>query len=108
MSDSIPRPLRSRGNRVRLPRYALAGAAVFLCALHSADSQTNEVPSAGLNTALGTPEPAAAENWNWHVQNTDIVQYHPGFSASYSGPNSLSSASDVRETVSLDLYAGAR
>ena len=37
-----------------------------------------------------------------------MVQYHPGFPASYSGPNSLSSASEVKETVSMDLYAGAR
>ena len=40
--------------------------------------QTNEVSSAGLKPALETPEPAAAGNWNWHAQNTDIVQYHPG------------------------------
>ncbi|MDB6017449.1 MAG: carbohydrate-selective porin OprB [Pedosphaera sp.] len=48
------------------------------------------------------------QSWNWHVQNSDIVQYHPGFRAAYSGPNSLSSASEVRETVSLDLLVGAR
>jgi high affinity Mn2+ porin len=46
--------------------------------------------------------------WNWHVQNTAIVQYHPGFSAAYSGPNSMSPENEVRETVSLNLYAGAR
>ncbi|HEY6229309.1 MAG TPA: hypothetical protein VI282_19480, partial [Verrucomicrobiae bacterium] len=28
--------------------------------------------------------------WNWHVQNTDIVQYHPGFPSRYRGANSLS------------------
>jgi high affinity Mn2+ porin len=56
-----------------------------------------------------TPSTAAAEAaWNWHAQNTDIVQYHSGFPASYSGPNSLSGANEVKETVSLDLYAGAR
>jgi len=48
------------------------------------------------------------QTWNWHVQNTDIVQYHPAFPAKYSGPNSLSSASEVKETVSLDLLFGAR
>lgn len=48
------------------------------------------------------------QSWNWHAQNTDIVQYHPGFHAAYSGPNSLSSANDVKETVSLDLLFGAR
>src|SRR5436190_2825982 len=48
------------------------------------------------------------QNWNWHVQNTDIVQYHPGFDAAYSGPNSLKSGSETRESVSLDLLVGAR
>lgn len=58
-----------------------------------------------------TNEPAAAvepECWSWHVQNTDIVQYHPGFPAKYSGLNSLSSANEVRETVSLDLVGAVR
>ena len=44
------------------------------------------------------------QNWNWHVQNTDIVQGYPGFPAQYSGPNSLPSGGETRETVSLDLY----
>jgi len=48
------------------------------------------------------------QSWNWHAQNTDIVQYHPGFPSKYSGPNSLSSANEVKETVSLDLLGGAR
>jgi len=48
------------------------------------------------------------QTWNWHVQNTVIVQYHPGFSAAYSGPNSMSSDNEVKETISLDLYAGVR
>ncbi len=60
------------------------------------------------------PSPEAAvidagdQLWNWHVQNTDIVQYHPGFPSRYSGPNSLSSANEVKETVSLDLLVGVR
>ncbi|HYA79167.1 MAG TPA: carbohydrate porin [Candidatus Nitrosopolaris sp.] len=48
------------------------------------------------------------QNWNWHVQNTDIVQGYPGFSAKYSGPNSLPNGGETRETVSLDLMAGVR
>ncbi len=52
--------------------------------------------------------PATAPDWNWHVQNTDIVQGDPGFSANYSGPNSLQSGGETRETVSLDLFAGVR
>lgn len=48
------------------------------------------------------------QTWNWHVQNTDIVEGHPGFPANYSGPNSLSSHNDIRNTESLDLMAGLR
>jgi len=54
------------------------------------------------------PAEAREQTWNWHVQNTDILQYHPGFPAQYSGPNSMDSGSEVAETVSLDLFAGVR
>src|SRR5262249_25003776 len=50
----------------------------------------------------------AEQGWNWPVQNTDIGQYHPAFHADYSGPNSLDRDGEVKETVSLDLLAGAR
>ena len=69
-----------------------------------ASSSDKPLPEA----AVKAPDEAREQAWDWHVQNTDIVQYHPGFPAGYSGPNSLSSANEVRETVSLDLYAGAR
>jgi high affinity Mn2+ porin len=51
---------------------------------------------------------AQPRNWNWHVQNTDIVQGYPAFPAKYSGPNSLPNGGETRETVSLDLMAGVR
>ena len=70
-------------------------------------SSTN-APSSAISNVAGTVANKEEQSWNWHVQNTDIVQYHPGFPALYSGPNSLSSESEVKETVSLDLYAGAR
>ena len=73
-------------------------ATLVLCAsaaVHGGDlSETNPVA-----------EPAT---WNWHLQNTAIVQGYPAFSAPYSGPNSLPPGGEVRETVSLDLMAGAR
>lgn len=52
--------------------------------------------------------PKGEQTWNWHVQNTDIVQFHPGFPALYSGPNSLRFDSEVKETVSLDFQGGWR
>jgi high affinity Mn2+ porin len=55
-----------------------------------------------------TNSPTVEQNWNVHVQNTDIVQGYTGFSSQYSGPNSLPSGGETRETVSLDLMAGVR
>ena len=42
------------------------------------------------------------------IHISDIVQGYPGFSANYSGPNSLPDGGQTRETVSLDLMAGVR
>jgi high affinity Mn2+ porin len=68
---------------------------------------TDQIPLSAMTNAPAADNPPA-QSWNWHVQNTDIVQYHPGFAVRYSGPNSLTSASDVQHTVSLDLLFGVR
>jgi high affinity Mn2+ porin len=68
-------------------------------------------PSAGkpLPEAVAkAPEEAREQFWNWHVQNTDIVQGDPGFPAKYSGPNSLDENGEVKESVSVDLFSGVR
>ncbi len=64
--------------------------------------------SGGLAATTPLAPTAGDQAWNWHAQNTDIIQYHPGFPALYSGPNSLRDYNEARETVSLDLMAGAR
>src|SRR5258706_2138252 len=64
------------------------------------------VEDRGRTVAAGSDE--SEQRWNWHVQNTDIVQYHPRFHANYSGPNSMHNFNEVKETVSLDLLAGVR
>jgi high affinity Mn2+ porin len=46
--------------------------------------------------------------WNFHVQNTYIGQGDPGFSAKYSGWNSLSSSAQIQETATLSFFAGLR
>ena len=51
---------------------------------------------------------AGEQKWNWHMQNTDIVQGDAAFPTKYSGPASLDSRGEVQETVSLDLFAGVR
>ena len=85
----------------KLGLTALAFSATTLPAL--TEDSTNSAP-----VLASTPPPTAEQNWNWHVQNTDIVQGYPGFPAKYSGPDSLPSGGETRETVSLDLLAGVR
>ena len=64
-----------------------------------AESQSVKLQNSGTNQF---------HRWNLHVQNTDIVQGDRGFPAKYSGPNSLNSKGEVQETVTADLFAGAR
>ncbi|MGA2750831.1 MAG: carbohydrate porin [Verrucomicrobiota bacterium] len=77
----------------------------------SADSLRDPPAPAATNQtelAAGKGADGREEKWNWHVQNTDIVQGDPGFPAKYSGPNSLNSRGEVQDTVSLDLFLGLR
>src|SRR5512141_2876984 len=87
------------------PRGVLL-ALIIWKALELARAAAGEMgrPEAGL---VPKPEPGL-QNWNWHIQNTDVLQWHPGFPAAYSGPKSLQNSSEVKETISLDLYAGVR
>jgi high affinity Mn2+ porin len=56
----------------------------------------------------GQAPAAPTQNWNLHLQNTDILQGDPGFPARYSGVNSLNKKGEVDETVTLDLFGGVR
>ena len=92
---------------------ALAGSAATVIAATNSIEAATGAPASSADKPLSEAAVKAADEpkeqaWNWHAQNTDIVQYHPSFPASYSGPNSLSSSAEVKETVSLDLYAGTR
>ena len=51
----------------------------------------------------GTPQ---VQPWNWHMQSTLILQGYPSISAKYSGPNSLPTRGQWKETLSMDLYSG--
>jgi high affinity Mn2+ porin len=69
---------------------------------------TEPVLSSGLGQTNSVVSGSHEQNWNFHVQNTYIVQGYPGFPAQYSGPNSLPNGGATRETVTLDLFAGVR
>lgn len=50
----------------------------------------------------------AQQQWNAHVLNSDVVEWHPDFPAQYSGPNSMNHHSESDETIDLDVTAGLR
>ena len=51
-------------------------------------ARAQDAPGATATNVVANVE---EQKWNWHVQNTDIVQGDPGFPARYSGQNSLNS-----------------
>jgi len=72
------------------------------------DATSTVVTSADQQADSQQPNDAQADSWNWHAQNTDIYQGDPGFSAKYSGPHSLISGGEAKETISADITAGVR
>jgi high affinity Mn2+ porin len=83
----------------------MAGRLLIALAALAASFCMGQATLADDSTTTSSPE---EQIWNVHVQNTDIVQGDPAFSAKYSGPNSLSSGGEVQETSTLDLFAGLR
>ena len=83
-------------------RWLIAGVTWLFCVTVSLNGAAQEPPPPDSSTN------AQMQIWNWHVQNTDIVQSDPGFPAKYSGPNSLNRTGNVKETISLDLFGGVR
>jgi high affinity Mn2+ porin len=53
-------------------------------------------------------ESLAPERWAVHGQLTNVTQFQPSFHSPYEGANSLDPDSNVKETVDLTLYLGAR
>ena len=90
----------------RVLPLVLHGTALTICMNMTAATEL----STNARPVLAVEDSAEAREqiWNWHVQNTVVVQGHPSFSAKYSGPNSLHSNAEVQETVSLDVMAGVR
>ena len=65
---------------------------------------------AGTGAMAGDIAAAAAlqETWNLHGQFTNVAQWHPAFTAPYSGQNSLTPREIVKETSDLTLFFGVR
>src|SRR5262245_42345075 len=75
----------SRVKRSKAALLALLSACAVPCA---AELPADAVGSVSLSAPLDTSRTNETPAWNWHVQNTIALQYHPKFPAEYSGPNS--------------------
>jgi high affinity Mn2+ porin len=82
-------------------------------------ANTNHLLRFGLNYKFGAPDSSApvvakaddtkdgaAETYSVHAQLTEIPQYHPGYHAPYSGPNSMSPNAELKETFSATAFLG--
>ena len=81
--------------------------------LAAVGSSSIEVDPSGAKVSSRVPAPVKpaevqSQTWNWHMQSTIIGQGYPTYSAKYSGANSLPTAGQARETVSLDFFGGYR
>src|SRR5215472_3211471 len=88
-----------------LPWLLLVCSSPTLSGYVFADNSSTNSASPAL---IDTNQPTQAALWNWHAQTTAIIQGDPPFPAKYSGPNSLDSKGEIRESVSVDLMAGVR
>jgi high affinity Mn2+ porin len=129
--------MRSRrpGKCPRISRgFALVASAVAFLALAISAAEAKEAQSGG---SLGPPRPASPaapgspqaaasgspapllpsasssptpkpERASLHLQTTSTQQYHGGFRAAYSGPQSLTARPDTAKTFDATLYLGVR
>lgn len=89
----------------------MAGVVLCILVLQPWNGVRAQEPAASSNApprVVVNSETNEIQRWNFHAQNTDIVDYHPAFHADYSGPNSLAKHEETKETVSADLMGGVR
>ncbi len=80
-----------------LPHRTLLIATGCSLLAHAADS-----------TPVAAEPDSVPAGWNWHAQTTGVWEGHTHFTAPYSGPRSLQTVNEGRETLSLDLTGGLR
>jgi high affinity Mn2+ porin len=58
--------------------------------------------------ANAQPSDSSSQEWNFHFQQTIVVQYHPPFSAKYSGTNSLDTSEPAQTSLTSTFFIGGR
>lgn len=74
----------------------------FLCLTIFYLTLANSVPAQVANDTTEN------KKWNFHFQNTVIYQYHPSFSAKYSGINSLNPGDETPGSITATLFLGTK
>lgn len=112
---SVRRISHAHSWRTRIPVGLMLAAVQGVAKVAAQTTMEGNAPSDVLTaTATNVPPSDVGERtatsplWNWHLQNTVVVQSHGRFPALYSGPQSLTSTSETKQTVSFDVFAGLR
>ena len=81
---------------------------IFLVFIYSSSfAQKDNVVSRLIgNERLGKKDSVA--NWTIHAQITAVYQYHPGFKATYNGPNSFSNNSEGALSLTSTIFLGRK
>lgn len=88
-------------------KYIYLTLILTVAALQPAFAQKDNVVSRLIgNDRLGKKDSVA--NWSIHAQITTIYQYHPGFKAAYSGPNSLNSNAEGALSLTSTIFLGRK
>lgn len=61
-----------------------------------------------LSAKAQNPDTVKQQRFNFHFQQTVITQTHPGFSAKYTGDNSLSTSHETATSLTATMFGGAR
>jgi len=86
-------------------------AAVLALAASAGLAHADPPAPAGASAPDATSAPAAdtfSSRWAFHVQATDVLQYHPAFNSPYEGTNSLKGTAETSNTINASVLAGFR
>ena len=96
----------------RAVRVGIAAAALVLTAALSRGQTPLPIMASPADPSGAAPDSAAAppaeKRFDAHFQFTSVTQYHPDFTAPYSGQNSMDPEAEHETTVTATLFLGVR
>jgi high affinity Mn2+ porin len=93
---------------VRFPSATMYSSSLDFQSLRVGLNRKIDWPGSSNYTPKTSPADPESDRWEIHGQTTFLPQGYPSFRAPYSGPNSLTPASQLQETWSNSLYLNAR